>query len=311
MIHRVSSSDSSPGHRHGFTLVELLVVITIIGILISLLLPAVQAAREAARRVQCANNLKQLGLALHIYHELLGAFPPGTAWEIDAMNARMGLHVFLLPYLEQENLYSQLERERPVYEGLNREFGETTLEVFVCPSDGKQPVDPFPPGGYQWHTTNYVGVMGPGRDGKLVDLEDSHCGDYSLDGMFYPYSGTRVADVLDGTSNTLAIGERTYQLRAWIKGGYYISSFKEYVCVYAAKNVRWPLNSDPDVLCYWDCPEPWPCLFNDLYFGSRHPGGAQFTFVDGSVHFIMETIDFQVYQDLATIAGGELNGWKH
>ena len=152
--------------------------------------------------------------------------------------------------------------------------------------------------------------MGAGRAGRRVDLEDFHCGDYAVDGMFYPYSHTSLTSVIDGSSNTLAMGERIHHLRAWIKGGYFVGSRRQYVCIYTSKNIRWPMNSDPDVLCYWNCPNGRTCLFNDLFFESEHPGGAQFVFADGSAHFVHENISFGVYQDLATIAGGEVATWS-
>ena len=288
--------------RLAFTLVELLVVITIIGILIALLLPAVQAAREAARRLQCSNNLKQIGLALHNYHTAHKSFPcgAGMAPYSEGMSqgyCSIGWHVDILPYIEQQSLY---------------EGGPAVaLPVYVCPSAGEVVADlgdPRP-------GTSYFGVTGAGKNGRFKDLEDSHCGDYYTDGVFYPLSSTRVADIRDGTSNTLAVGERTYVIRSWKSGTLWETNPDTKVCVYSAKNVRWPINISLDEVGYYafdsNAPSgaPKTLLFNDVMYGSRHPGGAQFAFADGSVHFLPETIDLTVYQDLATIDGGEVNRW--
>ena len=299
-----------------FTLVELLVVITIIGILIALLLPAVQAAREAARRMQCSNNLKQIGLAMHNYHAAHSSFPPGGGWadlvngpDGNPIGTQMGLHVYLLPYLELNNIYDRLDHTISICEGINLQLEKDVPQVYLCPSDGKQPLDPHMEETYQWRTTNYVGVMGSG----LVSVHktaDSFCGDFYTDGVFYPYSRTRVTDIKDGSSNTLALGERIEWIRVWTSGAYYYGSPESQVCVFSSKNIRWPINTDRDVICYKLCPGPRTCSFNDVFFGSRHPGGAQFCLGDGSVHFISETIDFQVYQSLGTIDGGEVTDWS-
>jgi prepilin-type N-terminal cleavage/methylation domain-containing protein/prepilin-type processing-associated H-X9-DG protein len=266
--------------RAGFTLVELLVVIAIIGILIALLLPAVQAAREASRRTSCRNNLKQLGLALHHYHDTYKSFPMGTNIHRSSSCYGLSWHVYLLPFVEEQDIYAQINPEAgPCGEGGVPNF--TGVPIFRCPSSelaqGK---------------TNYAGTAGARK------LKDQHpsCGDYATDGVLYPLSHTRIKHVADGTSHTLLVGERIYGVDYWMYG----ASFRkvreeEQTCMKAVKNVVYPLNTDQRV-----------DRENDFFFGSEHPGGAQFTYTDGHVGFINETINFTVYQDLSTKSGGEV-----
>ncbi len=268
--------------RPGFTLIELLVVITIIGILIALLLPAVQAAREASRRTSCRNNLKQLGLALHHYHDTYKSFPMGT--NIDRSRSCYGLswHVYLLPFIEEQDIYAQINPAAGPC-GEDGVPNSTGVPIFRCPSSqlaqGK---------------TNYAGTAGARK------LKDQHpsCGDYATDGVLYPLSRTCIKHVADGTSHTLLVGERIYGVDYWMYGASFrLLRKEEQTCMKAVKNVVYPLNTDQLV-----------DLENDFFFGSEHPGGAQFTYTDGHVGFINETINFTVYQDLSTRSGGEVMG---
>ena len=285
----------------GFTLVELLVVIAIIGILIAMLLPAVQAAREAARRMQCTNNLKQFGLAIHNYLTARGSFPSG-AFTANLKDVT-GLHVRLLPYFEQGIVGEEVQELSDVYyTGDNTAQGAERIACFLCPSDPEQ----HDPTNENLQVTNYVGVMGPGRDGNQVAGEQSMCGSYSTDGLFYPWSNRRAADVSDGLSNTFAMGERVYELRVWLRGANYNPGTPPRVCVASAKNIRYPINGSSVEYCYSNCPSGRTSLFNDLVFGSRHPGGANFLRVDGSVGFVVDSIDMEIYKDFGTVAGGEV-----
>ena len=212
--------------RRAFTLVELLVVIAIIGVLVSLLLPAVQAAREAARRTQCGNNVKQLGLAIHAYHSAHDRFPPGCTLSEHADHTGDSWHVFSLPFLEHDALADRIL--------VRRERIAPAVPVFFCPSDD---VTAGPT--TSLHVTNYVGSAGAGRRAdRVIDLEDQFCGDVYTDGVFYPSSTVSAKRITDGMTHTLAIGERAYFKNIWTDGAYWVGSASQRMCLQATKNVR-------------------------------------------------------------------------
>jgi len=304
--------------RPGFTLIELLVVIAIIAILIALLLPAVQQAREAARRTQCRNNLKQIGLALHNYHDIYGSFPPGfirwspsdplEAWRGANNHEGWGWGALLLPQLDQAPLFNQLNinsMKLEDYLALGRPAAkvlQTPLQVFQCPSDsggggivhqnrhfgGGVGTRRGGLGRFRPSISNYIGVRGT-RD-QPQRRNDTH-------GMFFFNSSIKMRDVVDGSSNTLFIGERdTLKCRSgtWIgvrnpRGGGSRGIW------YTIGHVRTLLNA-PDPPFRWSsnngCGES---------FGSLHEGGAFFALVDGSVQFISENIE---YSDQCRTVGG-------
>jgi prepilin-type N-terminal cleavage/methylation domain-containing protein/prepilin-type processing-associated H-X9-DG protein len=235
--------------RRAFTLIELLVVIAIISVLIALLLPAVQSAREAARRAQCTNNLKQIGLALHNYEEALGTFPPGYVSTIDmrvtdACNMdqenQHGVDLgtgwawgsMILPHLEQQPLYNSINFNLSVAFHQNDTCSLTALSGYLCPSDPgpsvvpvfEDPPDPNNPGTYNashivdiLSRGNYVGMYGLGEicaQSNALDGQDNNgLGPYGRHaGIFYRNSATRIAAITDGTSNTIIVGERSHNL---------------------------------------------------------------------------------------------------
>ncbi len=301
--------------KRAFTLVELLVVITIIGTLVALLLPAVQAAREAARRLQCTNNLKQIGLAMHNYHAALGSFPCGAAvGYLDTTGGpggtptgtREGWRVYVLPYLEKRNLFDGYDQETSLIVGVNNEFSKLSLAIYQCPSDGRQPFDPHREDINRWRTSNYVGVSGSKREHTL---EGQHCGSYSVDGTLWPKSSVAVRDVLDGTSSTLLVGEQINWLRVWTAGAYRTNlyGYMNHVCTFSTKNVRWAINTDPEERAYMHANPGQTCLFNDIFFSSRHPGGAVFLWCDGHVTFVDESITLAAFKAIATRSGSEVH----
>jgi prepilin-type N-terminal cleavage/methylation domain-containing protein/prepilin-type processing-associated H-X9-DG protein len=300
-----------------FSLVELLVVIAIIGILLGLLLPAIQAAREASRRSNCSNNLKQIGIGLQNYHNTHKKFPPSAKLrEREVPLTGISWRVRILPQIEESVLYEQI---RPELNGGAVDWSAQTTtisDIFLCPSMPKAPVNAD-----AHKLSHYCGVAGPGRNSKRKVLNHARFGDIHLDGFFVPeyrffnWSPTTIAKITDGTSKTLAVGERTYIFWGWMDGIKFESTPNHAIGNEAAKNVVYPINSDVNQIGYWvdDYNAPvnlQKLMLNDLFFGSLHPGGAQFCFADGSVHMLQDSIDFNVYQDLASIAGDEVNGWS-
>jgi prepilin-type N-terminal cleavage/methylation domain-containing protein len=284
---------AAPRARRGFTLVELLVVIAIIGILIALLLPAVQAAREAARRTQCKNHLKQIGLAVHLYHDANRMLPAG--WIADAPDGvpGWGWAVAVLPYMEENNLYtSGLRRELPIIDPANDPARRHVLSGFLCPSDPGEPrfMIGQPPGSeenldsgpalFEVSRSNYVGMFG------TFEIEEAPG---AGDGLFFYHSRMRFADILDGMSTTLMVGERSSRQGGSVWIGVIQGANEEMARVVGVADH--PPN-DPHA------------HFDD--FGSFHSTGAHFVLADGSVTIFADEIDDRVYKGLATRSGSEV-----
>ncbi|MEX0725453.1 MAG: DUF1559 domain-containing protein [Planctomycetaceae bacterium] len=294
--------------RTGFTLIELLVVIAIIAVLIALLLPAVQQAREAARRTQCRNNLKQIGLALHNYHDSHNTFPSGwigvTAGVHTAHDGTNGAGwgTMILPYVDQANLYNLFNSSYNIEHPLNDAFRLTPLTLFRCPSD-PQPdrwniEEEGSPGTVicELPTANYVASFGTeeidGCENPPGTPPVAANGQCLGDGAFYHDSVVRLRDLTDGSSNTLIAGERrTNEPLGWYSTWVgRVAEGEE-----AFQRVTGALDHPPN--------DP-AAHFDD--FSSVHEGGAQFVLGDGHVQFISENIDKNVYRALGTIQGGEV-----
>jgi prepilin-type N-terminal cleavage/methylation domain-containing protein len=280
--------------RRGFTLVELLVVIAIIGMLVALLLPAVQAAREAARASQCKNNLKQLGLALQNHHDTFGRLPAGWTANVPDGSPGWGWMVDILPQLEQRNLSETLiNLKLPITHAANQAARETVIPTLLCPSDPapKQFLIGQDGGGNgsanidQGSTLFLVGRSNyPAAFGTL-EIEDVPA---QGDGAFYFLSRTRFADITDGLSNTILVGERGSRL-----GG----SLWQGVIPTASEAL-------PRILATGDHTPNHPNHhFDD--FTSYHPAGVHFVLADGSVHRLNDSIPLNIYQSLLTRSGGE------
>jgi prepilin-type N-terminal cleavage/methylation domain-containing protein/prepilin-type processing-associated H-X9-DG protein len=327
----------SSAPRRGFTLIELLVVIAIIAILIGLLLPAVQKVREAAARLGCTNNLKQIGLALHSYHDSQSLFPPGyvdgntnpASTPDNDVGPGWGWASFLLPYIEQGNVFNQINFSQGVGLGSNTPVCQLPLKIFQCPSDPYQQNFTVWPTNVVVAHSNYVGcngweecfynaggaAQGGGSDGLSGGLGQSG------NGLFYRNSKNSMANVTDGLSNTIFVGERSgnHSPSTWtgaVTGGR---------CpAWMATQPPSPFSPPPGppydyadydealVLAHGNATHlpsaDFPIFDPDTFYSMHTPQGANFLFGDGSVHFLSSSIDPNTFQYLTTIAGGEVVG---
>jgi prepilin-type N-terminal cleavage/methylation domain-containing protein len=289
----------------GFTLVELLVVITIIGILIALLLPAVQAAREAARRASCLNNLTQLGIALQNYESAHGVLPPGTIDKQGPIHNtpegyQMSWLVQLLPYIEEGNTFKHIDFSVGVYDEKNAIVRAINLPILVCPSYGTHrnpPNAPAGPGPMSYKSPNALADAGTWTISNYAacyhDVEapidaDNH-------GVMYLNSHISQRDVTDGTTHTIYVGEKLSDDKdlGWMSG-----------TRATLRNAGTPPGKDSSL--HGGQPEP---PTDDLKVGgfeSEHSGCCNFLFGDGRVRTISDTVDAKVFQQLGSRADGQL-----
>ncbi len=302
--------------RRGFTLIELLVVIAIIAVLVALLLPAVQQAREAARRSSCKNNLKQLGLALHNYHDVYTVFPSGwiganaagphtglNSPDLTGFGNGFGWGAMILPQVEAGNIYDRINFSLPITHADNASSIAQVIPTFQCPSDPKPDTfeivddssNSFPVG-----TANYLGVFGISAIHRCeigaIPSSVSATEQCTAEGILYHNSKVKIRDITDGTSNTIMIGERTTFYPpsndpfygVWVG---IIPNSEEAAERILAHAVHGPNEAD-------DAGD----------FGSSHTGGAQFVLADGSVRFISTNIDTPTFQKLGQISDGQVVG---
>jgi prepilin-type N-terminal cleavage/methylation domain-containing protein/prepilin-type processing-associated H-X9-DG protein len=294
-------------HRAGFTLVELLAVIAIIGTMLGLLLPAVQSARESAMRSECLNNLKQIGLAAQAHHDGRGCLPPGYVSAFDDSGndtgPGWGWAAHLLPQIEQTALRNAIDLTQPIESATMAAPRTTLVKSFLCPSDGA-PSNPIAVGprastGQLTSTTctvapgNYVGNFGVGEPG--IDG----------DGLFYRGSAIRYRDITDGLASTLLAGERSFRDTdtTWVGAvtganqatapscrlGMQVNNASNFVLGHAGESYEGPAG---------------PSEINN--FTSRHPAGCNFVFADGHTAFLGLSTDYTTFKALATRAKGEL-----
>jgi prepilin-type N-terminal cleavage/methylation domain-containing protein/prepilin-type processing-associated H-X9-DG protein len=348
-----------PRSRRGFTLLELLVVIAIIGVLLGLLLPAVQKVRESANRLRCLNNLKQVGLALLHYEAVNACFPPGTVSSSgNVSDAQATGYTYLLPYFEQDNLY-RLYHQDEAWNALdNYDAVAVEVKLFYCPSNRDHGSIDLGPNQEMWNmplppfvaSTDYAFCKGAtgalNRDPRRTPQEVRGAFDVrpTADLSLRP-GGIRLAEITDGTSNTLALGDaagnnRAFPVRdlnhpdqpvidlltgqtalleqAWAVGSVAQANEPWYGSVFAV-TAQYGMPPDPrDEPMNRKLGSP-TVYFSDSDadnhngrnwvsgFRSLHPGGCNFLFCDGSVHFLNQAIRPEVYRALSTIAGGEGN----
>lgn len=295
-------------HTSAFTLVELLVVIAIIGVLVALLLPAVQAAREAARRMTCANNLRQISLALQNYHAAMKEFPGGNIGAGSMHRRAPNFFTRMLPYMEGANLQDQLDYTKAYDVPPNDVLLTIEVPMFSCPSmppDERIDQFVFDSTGVELVASNYNAIQGPLWDfdpstEEFIGGKGHRCGGYSKQGIIFPGSKVAMRHITDGTSNTFAFGERTYHLRAWLRG-----TDEQLSCSANSKNIQYAINTRPTTSLYYVPNGSGSVDFNNLFFASFHPGGAHFAKADGSVDFQSEEIPKCTLQNLSTISGSE------
>jgi prepilin-type N-terminal cleavage/methylation domain-containing protein/prepilin-type processing-associated H-X9-DG protein len=290
--------------RTGFTLIELLVVIAIIGTLVGLLMPAVQRVREAASRIQCANNLRQMGIACLTYHDVNKSFPPGYLATASYPNTSpgWGWSAFILPYIEQEPLYRQLDFSKPLE---HSPAIQTMVKTYLCPSDNVA-LAPF---AITDGTFTTIAYAAPSSYAATVGDDSSEADGVIGNGVFYRNSHTRIADITDGTSQTVLLGDRSWSQAQGIWAG----APNGGVVRAGAQNV-WPsatANSPVFVLVHNNFINITTDADGGLDdFSSNHIQGANVLFADGSVHFIRSILgdgqDRWDFWALGTRSGNEV-----
>jgi len=314
--------------RRGFTLVELLVVIAIIGVLVALLLPAVQAAREAARRTRCKNNLKQLGLALHNYEGSHRCFPPGVIWNsttVTFTTPRLNFHCLLFPYIEQNNVYGIIDLTNFTGSTGGAWFTTTAnipattapMPHLRCPTDNAKRQYVQPTVQILYYRSNYFGVWHGFQTTDVLpaSYDRSPTGSKAFFGANVPI---RIADITDGTSNTVAIAEALGGMSETDARGFIWGDQAAFQFLFAelAPNSKLPdrcpnANQGCRSVANGDPFRPWTAAATGAETcasRSLHAGGVHVLLADGSVRFVSDNINLSTWRSLLTIGSGETIG---
>ena len=285
-----------PSRTHrGFTLIELLVVIAIIAVLIAQLLPAVQAAREAARRAGCLNNMKQIGIALHNYHDSRNVLPPGYIYAKGYPTGGFGWATMILPNIEQPALFNAVNFSLPAWSASNSTVCIQRIATYICPTDYTI-TGLLIREGYNYARSSYVGSFGPN---DMDPFPDDRAGIMSRN------SRTSFAEITDGLSQTLAGGERTNAVYLTVIGS---TDHFDLETLWPGAIKEDPVDDHAHTTLFQAFALTNSPLFDDRDSMSYHAGGSNYLFADGSVKFIKLSINLNVYQALGSRAGGEVIG---
>ena len=323
--------NQQPESRKGFTLIELLVVIAIIAILIGLLLPAVQKVREAANRMKCLNNLKQIGLGLHNYESANGYFPPGftantsptTTLQASHFSPGWSLFYHILPFVEQDNLHRSINENLPILDPANRAGREGLVSIYTCPTDTRPKlINLTDSGSTTWTPPNTFAYPPP--TSSLTVLGQASVSSYAgclgtlgyeeqpYTGVFHRNSRTTFADITDGSSNTIGVGERTsrFSENSWVGPVWQQETvFAPTAPRYNPAQPSFQCRATPTaVLVHVRITSLQPNHPDNSpgSFFSSHSGGAQFLNMDGSSRFVTSSVSIVNYRALCSRNGGEV-----
>ncbi len=291
--------------QSGFTLVELLVVIAIIGVLVALLLPAIQAARESARKTSCRNNLRQLGVGMHNYETSFQRLPGGYSYAKGTQGNALGFSwtTMLLPFIEESSKYERINFKLPIYDPINASVREMHIQTLLCPTDDVSPSGFVEMGDERYAMACYVANFG------TPDLDEDQEQELAVTGRpwgpFYRNSRTKLKEITDGLSSTLMVGERQNGPFRTV-GSHGVHFEYETTWAGAVRDIGDNSDDHGHMVLFQTGHTPNHADSDDRDVSASHSGEAQFLLCDGSVHSIPESVDETVYFALGTMNGAEL-----